>query len=294
MGSPGGRGRPRRGRPRRALRPACHPRAGVARRPVVGSVPRRGGGRGRRPRHPRHPGARRARRSVARRRLGELSFPGALRPDALGPRPRRSPARFPVQRSGARSGRRAGGGAPDGCWTAQGGSSPMTPELERRLTAEVTAALVEAMRAHEGAGRGRMDLADQRVLAAKLVGDALEGYAAECISGGRPPLEAETERTLARAVLDRLFAAAGLQPLLEDRNVVEVNAHGCDEVWVRHADGALQRGPVLAASDAELIELIRTLARDGLSERRFDAGCPRLSLQLPNGDRLFAAMAVCP
>ena len=40
----------------------------------------------------------------------------------------------------------------------------MTPEPERRLTAQVTAALVEAMRAHEGEGRGRMDLADQRVI----------------------------------------------------------------------------------------------------------------------------------
>ena len=157
----------------------------------------------------------------------------------------------------------------------------MTAELERRLTARVTTGLVEAMRAREGKGLGRMDLADQRMLAAKLAGDALEAYAAECIAGGRPPLGAEAEHTLARAVLDRLFAAAGLQPLLEDRDVVEVNACGCDDVWVRYSDGTAQRGPALATSDTELVELIRTLARGGLSERRFDAGWPRLSLQPP-------------
>ncbi len=45
--------------------------------------------------------------------------------------------------------------------------------------------------------------------------------------------------------------------------------------------------------DAELIELIRTLAaRVGLGERRFDLASPRLSLQLPDGSRLFAVMAV--
>src|SRR5208282_5852575 len=39
--------------------------------------------------------------------------------------------------------------------------------------------------------------------------------------------------------------------------------------------------------------LIRTLAaRIGLGERRFDLASPRLSLQLPDGSRLFAVMAV--
>lgn len=170
----------------------------------------------------------------------------------------------------------------------------MRSELERRLTAEVTAALVEAMRAHEAAGRGRMDVMDQRVLAASLIDDALEAHAATCIDTGQPVLCTDEEHELSRAILDHLFAAAGLQPLLEDPTVMEVNAQGCDDVWVRRTDGTLERGPALAESDAAFVELIRTLARDGLSERRFDAGWPRLSLQLPNGDRLFAAMAVCP
>lgn len=173
-------------------------------------------------------------------------------------------------------------------------TNPVTADLERRLTTRVTAALVERMRAHEAGGRGRMEILDQRVLASKLTNDALESYASECIGVGRPVLATEQEDELTRAILDHIFAAAGLQPLLEDRAVMEVNAYGCDDVWVRYTDGRIERGPALASSDADLIELIRTLARDGLSERRFDAGCPRLSLQLPNGDRLFAAMAVSP
>lgn len=50
----------------------------------------------------------------------------------------------------------------------------------------------------------------------------------------------------------------------------------------------------IAESDDALVEMVRPLGREGLAERRFDAGCPRVSVQLPNGDRLFAAMAVCP
>ena len=42
-----------------------------------------------------------------------------------------------------------------------------------------------------------------------------------------------------------------------------------------------------------MVDLIRRLAsRTGEQERRFDRGVPRLSVQLPDGSRLFAVMAV--
>ncbi len=168
------------------------------------------------------------------------------------------------------------------------------PGVERLLTSRVTETLVARMQSFSR-GRGRpMEPGDQKVLASKLVNDALENYAAECISSGRAPLDPLEEDRLSQVILDQLFAAAGLQPLLENPLICEINATGCDDVWIRYHDGTQERGPRLASSDEELVELIRALARDGLSERRFDAGCPRLSLQLPNGDRLFAAMSVCP
>jgi pilus assembly protein CpaF len=155
--------------------------------------------------------------------------------------------------------------------------------LEQAITAQVTAALVERMRDREASGGPRLDAMDPRILAAKLIADALETHAATCIGTGNPMPTAAEEDELTRAVLNRLFAAAGLRPMLDNPSVMEVNAQGCDDVWVRYRDGQVDRGPVLASSDAEFVELIRTLARDGLTERRFDAGCPRLSLQLPNG-----------
>jgi pilus assembly protein CpaF len=51
--------------------------------------------------------------------------------------------------------------------------------------------------------------------------------------------------------------------------------------------------PVGRRSDDDLVELIATAARRiGRSERRWDHAHPELNLQLPNGDRLHALMAV--
>jgi Flp pilus assembly CpaF family ATPase len=64
-------------------------------------------------------------------------------------------------------------------------------------------------------------------------------------------------------------------------------------VWLTYADGTKRRGPAVASCDEELIELVRLLgARSGVEERRFDRGSPSLNLQLPDGSRLFAVMAV--
>jgi pilus assembly protein CpaF len=64
-------------------------------------------------------------------------------------------------------------------------------------------------------------------------------------------------------------------------------------VWLNLRDGTKVRGPAVADSDDDLVELIATAARRlGRSERRWDHAQPELNLQLPNGDRLHALMAV--
>jgi Flp pilus assembly CpaF family ATPase len=91
----------------------------------------------------------------------------------------------------------------------------------------------------------------------------------------------------------RLFGLGRLQRLLDDYEIENVNANGCDRVWVRYADGRRVQVDPIADSDEELVELVRlAAARLGLGERRFDLGSPLLDLRLPDGSRLFAAMAV--
>jgi Flp pilus assembly CpaF family ATPase len=117
--------------------------------------------------------------------------------------------------------------------------------------------------------------------------------ATEALREGRPLLDAETEDEVASKVFAGLFTMAGFQPYLDDPSVENINANGADEVFLRYADGSRERVDPVATSDGELVELVRTLAaRVGLGERRFDLASPRLNLQLPDGSRLFAVMAV--
>ena len=160
------------------------------------------------------------------------------------------------------------------------------------LRAEVLAALSERQQALAAAGRP-LSVADEQALGRQLIAEALERRARQAVAAGRPVMAASAEDDLARTAFDALFRLSRLQRLLDDPSIENINANGCDQVWVRYADGRRERVEPIAASDGELEEMLRTAAaRTGIGERRFDRASPRLSLQLPDGSRLFALMAV--
>jgi pilus assembly protein CpaF len=164
--------------------------------------------------------------------------------------------------------------------------------LVAELRAEVLAELSERQRTLAVAGRP-LSVADEQALGRQLIAEALERRARQAVSAGRPVMTASAEDDLARAAFDALFRMDRLQRLLDDPSIENINANGCDQVWVRYADGRRERVEAIATSDAELEDMLRTAAaRTGIGERRFDRGSPRLSLQLPDGSRLFALMAV--
>jgi pilus assembly protein CpaF len=172
----------------------------------------------------------------------------------------------------------------------------VTKALVQRFRAEVATELSERMRADQVDSRPRMALTDQRVFSRRLLNEALERYAKERLDDGQAPLSTEEELALAQAVQDSMFGGLGvLQRLLADDSVENIFANGCDQVWVHRADGSKARGPALADSDEELVEILRMAAsRYGLSERRFDWASPELRLQLPDGSRLHAINWVSP
>jgi Flp pilus assembly CpaF family ATPase len=164
--------------------------------------------------------------------------------------------------------------------------------LVERLRAEVADRLAAREEA-DGTARAERTAAEQRRRSRQIASERLEAYARERLEAGKDALSADDEDEIARAIDDSLFGLAALQPLLEDESIENINANGCDECWVTRADGTKERGPPLAGSDAELVELIRmAAAREGLSERRFDLGSPKLNVQLRDGSRLFAVMGV--
>ncbi|MCX4750571.1 ATPase, T2SS/T4P/T4SS family [Kitasatospora sp. NBC_01287] len=166
-------------------------------------------------------------------------------------------------------------------------------ELSEVLRAEVARLLVADAQEREDVGAPARSATERRSLGERLLGEALERHTARLLALGRPALDAEAERRVVRAAHGSLFGLGGLQELLEDASVENIDANGCDAVFVRYADGRKERVGPIASSDGELVELIRTIAaRGGSEERRFDRAVPRLNVQLPDGSRMFAVMAV--
>jgi Flp pilus assembly CpaF family ATPase len=166
--------------------------------------------------------------------------------------------------------------------------------LVRQLRATVAAGLTERTSAARIAGGRRLDTDDQAALAQRLIDDQLEQHAGDCIARSEAVLTPEAEAALAQAVYDRLFQLGRLQPLLDDEQIMDIHANGCDVVFVEYADGTKVSAAPIAANDDEMIELLREIGRrHGLSEREFNASRPQLNLQLPDGSRLFATAWVC-
>jgi len=171
--------------------------------------------------------------------------------------------------------------------------TPQTKALVRVFRREVADELTDRLRADEVAERPRMSPADQRQYGRQLINRRLERYAKEQLEQGVEPLSFEDESALAQAVHDALFGLGALQRLLDDESIENIDANGHADVWVTRSDGSKERAPAIADSDEELVDTLRmTAARVGLTERRFDNGSPSLNLQLPDGSRLFAVMAV--
>lgn len=169
---------------------------------------------------------------------------------------------------------------------------PPAERLRLHLRQQLSERLAQQIRDDEAAGRPSMTDAERLALAGKILTDAAEAYTQKLLSGGQQVVAPDVEQRVITAVLNEVFGLAGLEPLLKDPQIENINVTG-DRVFVRYADGRRERLPPVVGSDAELVQLIRDLAaRSGLEERRFDRGSPGVSFQLPGGERAFAVMAV--
>jgi Flp pilus assembly CpaF family ATPase len=126
------------------------------------------------------------------------------------------------------------------------------------------------------------------------ISEVLRQHAEQQLGRGLAPTAEAVEDEISEAIFARMFGAGRLQRLLDDDTIENIDINGCDEVWISRAGSEFaERGDPVAQSDAELIELVQTLGSyTGLSSRPFDAANPQLDLQLPDGSRLSALMAV--
>ena len=137
----------------------------------------------------------------------------------------------------------------------------------------------------------RIESADERVLAVRLVSDEIPNIDANRMRGGLPRLTLDETDVLTDALLASLFGLAGLQQYVDDPNIESIDANGHESVFVTYADGRTLQVPPVAASEIDFIDNIKAAARRlGLGERRWDTTEPILYLQLPDGSRLTAVL----
>ncbi|SDN05942.1 CpaF family protein [Allokutzneria albata] len=173
------------------------------------------------------------------------------------------------------------------------GDAEARARLRQRLRTEITAGLAERVAADEAAGRPPLTAQERRVLAEQLGRRVADAQACSELGRGGVLLDHEIEQRVLVGVLDDLLGLGGLEPLLADEAIENINITGCDRVFVRYHDGRRARLAPVVATDGELVELIRELAaRSGVEERRFDRAAPIVNLVLADGARLSAVMAV--
>lgn len=169
---------------------------------------------------------------------------------------------------------------------------PPAERLRIHLRQQLSERMAQQIRDDEAAGRHPMTESARLALAGKILTDAAEEYTHKLLTDGQQVVAPDIEQMVITTVLNEVFGMAGLEPLLKDLQIENINVTG-DRVFVRYADGRRERLPPVVGSDTELVQLIRDLAaRSGVEERRFDRGSPGVSFQLPGGERAFAVMAV--
>jgi Flp pilus assembly CpaF family ATPase len=174
---------------------------------------------------------------------------------------------------------------------AAGSAAPST--LVQSIRRDVLDRLTEANRSNERAGRPAMTAVEQEALGREFVVESLGAYARDALANGVPVLAADIESDVEQRCIDALFGLGRLQRLLDDEAIENINANGCDRVFVRYADGSRERVDAIADSDEEMLDLLqRAAARLGHNERRLDRAQPFVSLQLPMGARFVGTYSV--
>ncbi len=171
------------------------------------------------------------------------------------------------------------------------------PRMEQGLIGLVQQRVAARLAAYAGerelAGLPTEDESARHRTVERILAEELAERRRVALAQGGPLMDAGLEERVAQAVKDALFGTGSLERLLADESLENICVNGCDVVWVKDSSGSWRREEPVASSDEELVDLVRTLAAgSGGEERRFDRGMPRLNLQMPDGSRLFAVMAV--
>ncbi|MFD0327084.1 hypothetical protein ACFQZC_00145 [Streptacidiphilus monticola] len=175
--------------------------------------------------------------------------------------------------------------------SGRAGVLPVGFDVIEDLRGRVAAQLSEESLRGENAA---LSAADVRQLGLRLVKQVVAEWATHYATTVRL-LSGEEEQAIRAAVVDALFRAGRLQPLLDDPAVENILIDGCDQVFVDYVDRPAAPVAPIAGSDSQLVNLINQLARNqGQGERALTPATPNLNLRLADGSRLAASYLVTP
>lgn len=171
--------------------------------------------------------------------------------------------------------------------------SSLDYQLVRALQEQSAAELTVQRQKRQQEGKPALGAADERQLMLSIIRQKVSEHMQAIASRGQTPPPTSYDQRLISAVDAAIYGAGELQELLDDPQVENIDINGCDEVWVTYADERGQvRGRAVAASDADLIEIIQNLAAMAThNPRPFTPANPTLDLRLPDGSRMAAGMA---
>lgn len=132
------------------------------------------------------------------------------------------------------------------------------------------------------------DELDERVFSIRVVGELVDKWVSTQLEAGYVQ-GSQVQQQLRKATLSSLYGMGRLDPLLECREVENIEIHGHDRVHLTLSDGRIVKGPPVAESVSALVEDLGFWAtRSKANARPFTPATPVLELHLDNGSRLAA------
>lgn len=163
--------------------------------------------------------------------------------------------------------------------------------LNELLTRRIRAELANERIVRQQRGLNEPSIEDEMTIARAIIAE--ERHRGPDDGAVAYELDVQDFDRIADAVVAGVLGLGRLQRLLEDPDISDIHVRGAAPVWVKWRNGTRTCVEPIVDSDEELVDLIRRAAtRLVRNEQRFDAANPELNLQLPDGSRLFATMAV--
>lgn len=136
-----------------------------------------------------------------------------------------------------------------------------------------------------------LSIQDQQAKTQSMILQALDAYTTALVEvdGDRDRWTDEYSEKVQQQVYDVLYRLGRFQALIDMPEVENIHIAGCDQVFLKFSDGRTERAEPIAATDAELMQMIQNIASNqGDASRPFSTTNPDLDMDLISYVRLAA------